>query len=284
MYKSILDLYGNPFCFFRGEKSKNNIGSFFTNCYSEAKGFAGDGKLIKCHIRTKSPLIIDATRPVGYDTFNGIEIRDVKIFPESARTDLVKLAEFHSHTGLSTDDILEMIKKTTEFDCVIIKNIQEGLDDIPVYVVMVTNSENIYDIEEITNCNDNFSEWTTKRVRLSDFINSLEWDCNEKDGLLCIRHYKDFSVEDSIISVSDTEFKMVNKYIFLSEHKKVRIKSLLLNRYIKGVQEEKGQYKCDLVDGNAIFDTINGRVSISNIPILPPLRKEAVFIVENAEI
>lgn len=283
MYKSILDLYGNLFCFFRGEKSKNNIGSFFTNCYAEAKGFAGDGKLFKCHIRTKSPLIIDATRPVGYDTYDGIEIRDVKIYPESARTDLVKLADFHSHTGLSTDDILEFIKKTTVFDCVIIKNIQEGLDDIPVYVVMVTNPENVYDIEEITNCNDNFSEWTTKRVRLSDFIHSPDWACNEKDGILCIRHYQDFSIEDSIVTVSDTEFKIVNNYVFLSDYKKVRIRSLLLNTYIEGVPEENGQYKCVLVDGTTIFDTFNGRVSISDIPILPPLCQDAVFIVENAE-
>ena len=286
MYKPILSLDEKPFCFFRGEKPCNSKrGVFYTNCFAEAKGFSNNGNVIKCHIQTESPLIIDATTLDGYDPYGGIEIEKVRIYPESARAELKEFASSRDDQSyLGTDDLRDIISTNKKYDCVIIKNIREGILNFPVYVVIVTNINNLYDIEDITNSSDDFSEWTKKRIRLSDFINSSEWNCKEEDGILCIRHYQDFSIEDSIVSVSNTEYKIVNNYVFLSDFKIVRIKSLLLNRYIKGVQEGNGQYKCDLVDGSAIFDTFNGRVSISDIPILPSLRKDAVFIVENAEI
>lgn len=296
MHNIILDLNGKPFWFFRGIKSSDNygnpyhylnvekdeIGSFYTNCYSEAKAFADGGKLFRCHIRTESPLIIDATLRNGYNRYSGIEIRDVKIYPETARADLIKFADVYKKTGLDLRDILNVIKYNAVFDCIIIKNVQEGNNNIPVYVIMVVDADNIYDIEDITNCNDDFSEWTTKRVRLSDFI-TLDSDCIEKDGVLCQRKYNNFYVEDYLSPTSDKGFEVTRRFVFKSDFKKVKIKFSNINIYIKGVCEEMGKYHVDWNNGSEIFETINGEISITGITKEPAELNDFFFTIENAE-
>ncbi len=265
--KTLSDLQGKPYKFYRGESyAEIHKGRFFCSCFDIAECYraSDDMPIIEAEIATRNPLVIDATTEDGYSSYNYLQIYNCKLYPEEKRKNLISyMKRIRASNALSTDEVLMWAKRVNDIDAVIIKNVREGINScFPIYDVMIWSEKNIVNSRNIVNLKcefENFRKNTYKRVDLSMFISE-----KEQDGIASIKEGIGYSIEH-IIKRNNTDWYLSEELI-IGTNIPVKIYCYETCKYITAIQLDKGIYSnTGGVTSDIKLIPYNGIVRVRNI-------------------